>query len=246
MLAKVKVAVATGRSEQQPCASGRPIQCRDARASRSGTTPSVTLFCGFEPSVLSASSSAVLLLQRPPARLVVNCVRSERHLVRRTRQAVSRDTDDWFFVNLHQDGRCVLTQDGRDQQVNAGDLCLFDSTRPFDLDFPTDMALTCVLGSARGVARPRRQCSGSCSPGNLEAWCRRAPLSVLGGSRGSRFDLVARSGGTGRHDVHRPLGAGDRSDVETLAKTPGQRCARRCLLRFALTSARVSTIRHST
>lgn len=81
----------------------------------------------------------------PAGEIVVNCVRSERHLVRRTRQALSRDTDDWFFVNLHQNGRCVLTQDGRDQQVNAGDLCLFDSTRPFDLDFPTDMALTCFL-----------------------------------------------------------------------------------------------------
>ena len=85
------------------------------------------------------------IVSAPAGELMVNHVRSERHLVRRGRQAVSRDTDDWFFVNLHQDGNCVLTQDGRDQQVKAGDLCLFDSTRPFDLDFTKDMALTSFL-----------------------------------------------------------------------------------------------------
>ncbi len=77
--------------------------------------------------------------------LLFNRVRSQRHLVRRGRNALARDTDDWFFVNLHQAGHSVLSQDGRDQQVGAGDLCFFDGTRPFDLDFPTDMALTCFL-----------------------------------------------------------------------------------------------------
>jgi AraC-like DNA-binding protein len=77
--------------------------------------------------------------------LLLNRVRSERHLVRRSRNALTRDTDEWFFVNLHQAGHSILSQGGRDQAVDAGDLCLFDSTRPFDLDFPTDMALTCFL-----------------------------------------------------------------------------------------------------
>jgi AraC-like DNA-binding protein len=77
--------------------------------------------------------------------LLLNRVRSERHLVRRSRNALARDTDDWFFVNLHQAGHSILSQGGREQHVDAGDLCFFDSTRPFDLDFPTDMALTCFL-----------------------------------------------------------------------------------------------------
>ena len=81
----------------------------------------------------------------PVGSLHVNFVKSEWHLVRRSRSAVSRDTDDWFFVNLHQGGACVLTQEGRSQHVHDGDLCLFDSTRPFDLDFTGDMALTCFL-----------------------------------------------------------------------------------------------------
>ena len=196
MLAEVRVAVATGRSEQPPCVSGRPIQCRNGRASRSGTTPSVTPFLRVRTERAERVEFSGSIVSAPAGELMVNHVRSERHLVRRGRQAVSRDTDDWFFVNLHQDGSCVLTQDGRDQQVNAGDLCLFDSTRPFDLDFPKDMALTSFLGSARRVARPYRQCTGSRSPGNPEVWCRRAPLSVLGGSRGGRFDLVPRAGGT--------------------------------------------------
>ena len=245
MLAEVRVAVATGRSEQQPCACGRPIQCRGAKASRSGTTPSVTLFCGFEPSVLSASSSAVLLLPRPPARLVVNCVRSERHLVRRTRQALSRDTDDWFFVNLHQDGRCVLTQDGRDQQVNAGDLCLFDSTRPFDLDFPTDMALTCFL-VPRGALLARTVNAPGAVVREIPKYGAGALLYQF--SAGLAAKPLRPCPPRRRHKPARYSSTSWRWRSErrrALAKTPGQRCARRCLPRSAPISARVSTIRHS-
>jgi AraC-like DNA-binding protein len=77
--------------------------------------------------------------------LAVNRVASERHLVRRSRRNLAADGDAWFFVNLQQGGRCVLRQDGRDQLVEAGDLCFFDSVRPFDLDFVADMALSCFM-----------------------------------------------------------------------------------------------------
>ncbi len=81
----------------------------------------------------------------PVGPLHVNFVKSERHLVRRNRSAVARDTDDWFFVNLHRGGTCALTQHDRTQYVGSGDLCLFDSIRPFDLDFSEDMALACFM-----------------------------------------------------------------------------------------------------
>jgi hypothetical protein len=81
----------------------------------------------------------------PFGRLHVNHVRSERHLVRRSRRAISSDTEGWFFMNLQHVGDCVLSQDGREQHVRSNDLCFFDSIRPFDLDFPSDMALTCFL-----------------------------------------------------------------------------------------------------
>lgn len=101
----------------------------------------------------------------PVGSIAVNRVASERHLVRRSRRNLAADGDDWFFVNLHQGGRCVLRQADREQAVGPGDLCFFDSVRPFDLDFVDDMALTSfivprdalvarVVDAAGAVVRP--------------------------------------------------------------------------------------------
>jgi AraC-like DNA-binding protein len=77
--------------------------------------------------------------------LHVNRVTSERHLVRRSKGAISSDTEGWFFLNLQHVGDCVLSQDDRDQRVRPADICFFDGTRPFDLDFQSGMELTCFL-----------------------------------------------------------------------------------------------------
>jgi AraC family transcriptional regulator, positive regulator of tynA and feaB len=77
--------------------------------------------------------------------VLVNEVNSKRHLVRRSRQCVARDTEAWFFVNLHRSGACALSQAGRDHAPSVGEFSLHDSARPFDLNFPVDMALTCFV-----------------------------------------------------------------------------------------------------
>jgi AraC family transcriptional regulator, positive regulator of tynA and feaB len=81
----------------------------------------------------------------PLGPLHVNYVRSERHLVRRSQRSISSDTEGWFFVNLQQTGDCVLSQAGRDQHVRSNGICFFDGVRPFELNFQSDMALTCFL-----------------------------------------------------------------------------------------------------
>ncbi len=81
----------------------------------------------------------------PLGPLLLNRVKSERHLVRRSRSAIAADTSEWFFVNLQQSGGCVVTQADRSQHARAGDVYLFESNRPFDLDFTAEMALTCFL-----------------------------------------------------------------------------------------------------
>lgn len=101
----------------------------------------------------------------PVGSIAVNRVASERHLVRRSRRNLAADGDAWFFINVQQEGRCILRQDGLEQIVTAGGLCFFDSTRPFDLDFTSDMALTSFIvprsalvartvDAAAAVARP--------------------------------------------------------------------------------------------
>ena len=77
--------------------------------------------------------------------LLINNVQSQAHLVRRNRFTTSRDSDAWFFVNLHTGGTCTLRQAGRDHMVGPGDISFHDSVRPFDLDFCGDMALTCFI-----------------------------------------------------------------------------------------------------
>ena len=86
--------------------------------------------------------------------LHINRVKSERHLVRRSRRVISADTEGWFFLNFQQQGECVLSQQGRDQHVRQGELCFFDGIRPFDLDFRSDMSLTCFM-IPREVLRAR-------------------------------------------------------------------------------------------
>ncbi|MDR3464476.1 MAG: AraC family transcriptional regulator [Xanthobacteraceae bacterium] len=81
----------------------------------------------------------------PVGGLVANDVVSQGHLVRRSRSTIARDSDAWFFVNLHKAGACSLTQDGQCHTPEVGDFSVHDGTRPFDLNFHDDMALTCFV-----------------------------------------------------------------------------------------------------
>jgi len=77
--------------------------------------------------------------------LIVNDVVSQSHLVRRNRHGIARDSEAWFFVNLHKAGSCTLSQAGNHHAAGVGDISFHDSTRSFDLNFHDDMALTCFV-----------------------------------------------------------------------------------------------------
>lgn len=77
--------------------------------------------------------------------LTVNDVVSQKHLVRRDRQGIARDTDAFFFLNLHTAGACTLSQQGNEHSPAVGDFSFHDGGRPFDLNFHGDMALTCFV-----------------------------------------------------------------------------------------------------
>lgn len=81
----------------------------------------------------------------PVGTLVANDVTSQSHIVQRDRRCIGRDHDDWFFVNLHKAGTCSLTQGGQTHMPKVGEFSFHDSTRPFDLRFHDDMALTCFV-----------------------------------------------------------------------------------------------------
>ena len=81
----------------------------------------------------------------PIGTLLANDVVSQSHIVKRNSQGIGRDRDAHFFVNLHKAGSCSLTQGGQSQTPSVGDFSFHDSTRPFDLHFHDDMALTCFV-----------------------------------------------------------------------------------------------------
>jgi AraC-like DNA-binding protein len=81
----------------------------------------------------------------PIGTLLANDVVSQSHIVKRNAQGIGRDRDAHFFVNLHKAGTCSLTQGRNTQTPLAGDFSFHDSTRPFDLNFHDDMALTCFV-----------------------------------------------------------------------------------------------------
>ncbi|MFF3846637.1 helix-turn-helix domain-containing protein [Streptomyces sp. NPDC002328] len=67
----------------------------------------------------------------------------------RTHRHISRAEADYVAVGVLTAGRATLVQDGRQADVGAGDLVVYDTTRPYSLDCPEPF-------SARVVHMPRR------------------------------------------------------------------------------------------
>jgi len=70
--------------------------------------------------------------------LDLSVVRSRAQRVVRTPRSISRAADDCFIVSLQTRGHGVISQDGRQATVAPGDFALYDSTRPYTLQFSED------------------------------------------------------------------------------------------------------------
>ena len=62
--------------------------------------------------------------------------------VTRTAHLMAKASDEYFLVNIQRAGQSGLAQDGREAQLEAGDMALFSSTRRFQLSFDGDFAQT--------------------------------------------------------------------------------------------------------
>jgi AraC-like DNA-binding protein len=70
--------------------------------------------------------------------LDLSVVASNAQKVVRTPRQIGRATDDYFLVSIQTQGQGVIRQDGRDAVLNPGDFALYDSTRPYELQFDGD------------------------------------------------------------------------------------------------------------
>jgi AraC-like DNA-binding protein len=84
-----------------------------------------------------ASFNGSILSHRLPG-LDLSVVRSRAQRVMRTPRVIQRATDDCFIVSLQTQGSAVISQDGRDALLQPGDFTIYDSTRPYVLQFDND------------------------------------------------------------------------------------------------------------
>ena len=70
--------------------------------------------------------------------LGLSVIRSAAQHVMRTPREIARSTDDYFIVSIQTSGRGVISQDGRDAVLSPGDFAIYDSTRPYVLNFDDD------------------------------------------------------------------------------------------------------------
>lgn len=69
------------------------------------------------------------------AHLDLSVVSSQAQRVMRTPRQIGRSSEDYFLVSIQARGRGIVRQDGREARLDPGDFALYDSTRPYDLEF---------------------------------------------------------------------------------------------------------------
>ena len=70
--------------------------------------------------------------------LVLSVVNSRAQCVSRTPRAISQADSDFFIASLQTKGQGLVSQDGRDAMLAPGEFCIYDSTRPYRLQFAGD------------------------------------------------------------------------------------------------------------
>ncbi len=72
------------------------------------------------------------------AALQLTQVQANAQRVTRTPSNIARDSEDYFLVSMQTLGWGSVSQDGRVAQLKPGDFALYDSTRPYTLEFEGD------------------------------------------------------------------------------------------------------------
>jgi AraC-like DNA-binding protein len=70
--------------------------------------------------------------------LSLSVVRSCPQRVLRTSREIANSTEDYVIVSIQTKGSGVISQDGRDARLLPGDFAIYDSTRPYVLNFADD------------------------------------------------------------------------------------------------------------
>ncbi|AZA10950.1 AraC-like ligand-binding domain-containing protein [Corynebacterium gerontici] len=72
-------------------------------------------------------------------------IAASAHSVRRTAELIAGPSEAYIKLSQIIDGQGVLRQDGRSVRFSQGDIVIYDTTRPYSLDFCSDCTLLVVM-----------------------------------------------------------------------------------------------------
>ncbi|WP_166848020.1 helix-turn-helix domain-containing protein [Isoptericola sp. BMS4] len=134
-------------------------------------------------------------------------LRATPHAVERTPELVARDDRPFLKVSLMLAGSALLVQDGREAVLSPGDLAVYDTGRPYSLEFDENIRTTVLMFPRHALGVPPGlvdgltavRVPGSHGPGSMVSPYLAhlaANLDQLGGTTGERLvrsavDLVS-------------------------------------------------------
>jgi AraC-like DNA-binding protein len=104
----------------------------------------VPLHSAMKASTTSASFQGKLVAQSL-GRAQISTVRGSAVSVQRTTRAISQSDPGYIKLGLQLRGYSVISQDDRDAALAPGDFAIYDTTRPYTLDFEDTFAMFVVM-----------------------------------------------------------------------------------------------------
>lgn len=77
--------------------------------------------------------------------ICVTDIAASSHSVHRLSQAIRRDRNDHLKLSLQLEGAGLVMQDGRSAQLNPGDAAIYDTSRPYTLEYGGSMRSLVML-----------------------------------------------------------------------------------------------------
>lgn len=87
----------------------------------------------------------------------ISTIRATPHAVVRTPAAARHGDEAYFKLGLQMSGHAQLDQDGRRAELGPGDLTIYDTTRPYRLEFFSDYRIMVVMFPQSLLRIPRRR-----------------------------------------------------------------------------------------
>ncbi|MDF0528993.1 helix-turn-helix domain-containing protein [Tsukamurella sp. 8F] len=121
-----------------------------------------TVRSSFVPLRADASEPAAFtgrLVAQTMGGLAISTVAATGVTVRRTRREIASGDPGFVKVGLQLLGRGAVTQDGRTTMLDAGDFAVYDTSRPYRLDYEDAFAVFVVMAPSERLRIPRPRLS---------------------------------------------------------------------------------------